>query len=43
MTGDPLFAPETQYALLHCAERLADLAAARCLPLFRSPGLVADN
>jgi histidinol phosphatase-like enzyme (inositol monophosphatase family) len=37
------FPPETQRALLEVADALADVAAARALPLFRSPALTADN
>ncbi|MBA3323788.1 MAG: histidinol-phosphatase [Rhodobacteraceae bacterium] len=43
MDSATLFSAEAQRVLLRTAGELADVAAARCLPLFRSPALVADN
>ncbi len=42
-TTEPALAPDQIEAIWRTAEDLADLAAARCMPLFRSAGLVAVN
>ncbi len=40
---DAAITPDLQRRLLRVAEELADVAAAECLPLFRSPDLTAVN
>lgn len=39
----PEFAPDVRRELWRVAEEMADAAAARCLPLFRSPELRTEN
>jgi histidinol phosphatase-like enzyme (inositol monophosphatase family) len=43
MTAQPSVEADQHGALWRIAEALADAAAERCLPLFRSAGLAADN
>lgn len=43
MDREALFPHQAQQTLLRTACELADVAAAHCLPLFRSPALIAEN
>lgn len=43
MDRQAAFSQELRRELWRAAEALADVGAARCLPLFRSRGLIADN